>query len=262
MRCAETSAGEPLAATATVATRFLAVEHRDRWGREPLDDETALPAPVREAGQAFDGRVLLIRRPDRREGPTAAFVADVEEGGGTLRAAAASGLAGEPVAGPLFLVCTHGRRDRCCAQRGVPLYDALAPHIDDGLLWQSSHHGGHRFAANLLVLPAGIQLGRVGPAEAARVAATLAEGRIPLEHYRGRTLHSPRMQAADAAVRSHFRLERIVDVRPLSDDGEVVEVATPEVVVRVRVDERDGPVLPPSCGAEPEPTRHLVARIG
>ncbi len=47
-----------------------------------------------------------------------------------------------------FLSAFTGRRDRCCARLGVPLFDALAPHVDADRLWQSSHHGGHRFAAN------------------------------------------------------------------------------------------------------------------
>ena len=41
---------------------------------------------------------------------------------------------GSPGAGrgtaPLLLVCAHGRRDPCCARLGVPVYDALAPHVE------------------------------------------------------------------------------------------------------------------------------------
>lgn len=261
MRCADLSAGEPLAGTATVAGRFLLVEHRGRWGRDPLDDETALPAPARATARAFDGRTVLVRRPDRRSGPLAAMAARVDHGGGALLPADLPGHDELVTPGPLVLVCAHGRRDRCCAQRGAPLFDALLPHLDASSLWLSSHHGGHRFAANVLVLPWGVQLGRVEAAEAARVAALLLDRRIPLERFRGRTLDPPRMQAADVAVRRHLGIDGVADVRPLSDDGLTVELETPAGVVPVKVEEQDGPMLPMSCGAESEPTRRLVAHV-
>ncbi len=65
-----------------------------------------------------------------------------------------------------MLVCGHGTRDACCALRGTAVYSRLADHLGDDELWISSHQGGHRFATNVLVLPSGIQLGRV-PLESA-----------------------------------------------------------------------------------------------
>jgi len=260
VRCTELSAGEPLAGTATVATSFLVLEHRGRWGRDSVDD-TDLPDRMRLIVEGFNGRVILIRRPGRIGGPAASFKAEVTPGGGVLRALDATGHPSEPLPGPLLLVCVHGRRDRCCARLGVPLFDALASHIDPDRLWQSTHHGGHRFAANLLVLPFGIQLGRVAPQDAGEVAALLAEGRIPLASYRGRTLHSPRAQAADAEVRRALALDRIADVCLLRDVNGTVDLAVPDGIARVRVDEIEGPFLPASCGAEPEPTRRLVAQL-
>jgi hypothetical protein len=259
--CSELSSAEPLAGTATVATRFLLLEHRGRWGRDAVDD-TMHPPEVRVYAEAFEGRVLLIRRPGSNDAALAAYEAEVLPEGGTLRRLARPGdRAGDALAGQLLLVCTHGRRDACCARLGVPLHDALAPHVDEDRLWQSSHHGGHRFAANLLALPSGVQLGRVPPSEAAAVASQLATGRIPLGWYRGRTLDSSRCQAADAEVRRTLGLDRIADVRPVGDDGRTIEVAVPEGVVHVRVEETDGPLLPPSCGAEPEPSRRFVAHV-
>jgi hypothetical protein len=254
--CAELSAGEPLAGTATSATRFLMLEHRGRWGRDPLDPETDLPDALRTRADSFDGRVLLLRRPDRRDGDVATFVAEVTRDGGVLRDGS-----GRELTAPVILVCTHGRRDRCCARLGVPLFDALAGRVDPGRLWQSSHHGGHRFAANLLVLPHGVQLGRVAPEAAGEIASLLVEERIPLEHYRGRTLDTARGQAADAEVRRVLGLDGIGEVRPTADDGRVVDVEVPDGVVHVRVEEVEGLLLPASCGAEPEPSRRLVARL-
>ena len=150
--------------------------------------------------------------------------------------------------------------------RAVP--DAACPsttrcerHVPEDLLWRSSHQGGHRFAANVLALPHGIQLGRVGATEAAGVAAALAAGRIPLAHYRGRSLHAPEVQAADALVRNVEGLDRVGDVRLVEHAGDRVVLATPRAVLEVRVEERPGPALPASCGAEPEPTTSLTAAV-
>jgi Sucrase/ferredoxin-like len=203
--------------------------------------------------ESFDGRVLLIRRPDRRDETGYAYVAEVTpEGGALYRGTSPDSEQRET--GPLVLVCAHGRRDPCCARLGPPVYDALARELGGESVWHSSHHGGHRFAANVLVLPGGIQLGRVPPDDAALVATAIHEGRIPLPYYRGRTLDPPRAQAADATVRMTLSLDGIGDVRMLRDEEGIVELAVPAGVARVRVDEVPGPELPPSCGAASEAT--------
>jgi hypothetical protein len=263
------AAGVPLAGTATQAERFLVIEHAGPWGRDAVAD-SELPADVAEALLAFDGRVMLARRPGRPRATTTAFLAEVVEEGGTLRRFELARLddvrsieehGGTAVDGTLLLVCVHRRRDVCCARLGVPLFNALRPHVPHDRLWRSSHHGGHRFAANVLALPAGIQLGRVTPGEARRVAAALDEGRIPLEHYRGRTLHAPEVQAADAAVRSREGLDRLGDVRLVEHVGDRVVLSTPPGLVEVELERVPGPTLPASCGAEPEPTASFAATV-
>jgi hypothetical protein len=256
--CSELSAAEPLAGTATLATRFLLFEQRGAWGRDVLED-TALPAAIRAEAHAFDGRVLLMRRPDRRGDDGHAYRAEVTEEGGTLYRRRQADEEQQEDA-PLVLVCAHGRRDPCCARLGPPVYDALARELG-GRVWQSSHHGGHRFAANVLVLPNGVQLGRVPTDAAPSVAASIAAGRIPLAYYRGRTLHHPRTQAADAAVRSALGLDRVDAVRALGDKDGVVELSVPRGVARVGVEEAAGALLPASCGAAPGPTTSFETRI-
>jgi hypothetical protein len=159
-------------------------------------------------------------------------------------------------------VCAHGRRDACCARLGLPLFDALGPHVGSAQLWQSSHLGGHRFAPNLLALPFGLQLGRIPVAEAPVAAGALAAGRIPLEWYRGRTLYPAPVQAAEIAVRRALRLDGIGDLRLLSDTSGSVRFATCDGDVTVHVEERGGPAVPASCGAEPEPTTTWNASLG
>ncbi len=272
MSCATASvaAGAELPGTATRASRWLLVEHAGRWERDAAAGAGLHPS-VADALARFDGRVLLMRRPRTSPAAETVFHAETTEGGGVLRRLGLGGLAlpdatppedaGEVVAGPLVLVCVHGRRDPCCARLGPPTYDALGTHLDPQLLWQSSHHGGHRFAANVLVLPWGAQLGRVGPGEAAAVAAALRDGRIPLEHYRGRTLYDAPVQAAEVAVRRARALDRPGAVRLLDVDGRRVRFDTDAGELRADVEEHPGPVVPASCGDDPAPTTRFEVRV-
>ncbi|MEJ7714132.1 MAG: sucrase ferredoxin [Pyrinomonadaceae bacterium] len=45
---------------------------------------------------------------------------------------------------PLFLICTHGAHDKCCAKHGIPSYEALR-RAGEEAVWQSSHVGGRSF---------------------------------------------------------------------------------------------------------------------
>jgi hypothetical protein len=117
----------------------------------------------------------------------------------------------EPAEGPLFLVCTHGRRDVCCAERGRPLAQALAAAFPEPT-WESSHVGGDRFAGNVVAFPHGLYLGRVRPDEAGRMARAYAGGRVPLEHLRGRSCYPMPVQATELALRTQEGLDGLDDV--------------------------------------------------
>ncbi|HET6939683.1 MAG TPA: sucrase ferredoxin, partial [Nocardioides sp.] len=110
---------------------------------------------------------------------------------------------------PVFAVCTHGRHDICCAERGRPIAAGLAELVPQDT-WEASHIGGDRFAGNLLVLPYGLYFGRLEPDTARGVARLLAAGEIDLDHLRGRSGLATPLQAAEAALRRH------VDERGLS----------------------------------------------
>lgn len=265
---ASLAAGEPLSATASEGTSWLLVEVRGPWGKDAVAD-TGLPPPVRLWLGSFPGKVLFVRRPDRRRGVTLIRATAFEAGGearrhelGSLDEVAGVDLErGEPITGPVVLICAHGRRDACCARLGPALFDALAAQVAPDRLWQSSHLGGHRFAPNVLVLPYGVQLGRVPVARSGEVIELLASGRIPLDLYRGRTIHAPPVQAAEIAVRSATGRDGLADVQLIEHEGDRVTFSTPGGELAARVEERPGPVIPVSCGADPEPTVTWVARL-
>jgi hypothetical protein len=269
------AAGEALAGTASTIRRWLLVEHDGPWGADGLLD-ARLPDHVGHALAAVAdrsrARVLLIRRPAiSRDGSgpgVRCFAVDTREawlGRRTLaRIDDATDLdpldrsAFEEHAGPLVAICTHGRRDPCCAERGRPLAAAAAAAAAEPT-WECTHVGGDRFAGNLVAFPHGLVFGRVEAPEAAGLVAALREGRIaPLERYRGRTSLPFDVQAAEAALRRETGLDGIDDVRPVErvgDAGErVVTFATSAGTYRVRVARRDGVPMRLTChGPRDEP---------
>jgi sucrase/ferredoxin-like protein len=164
----------------------------------------------------------------------------------------------EPDPVPLFLVCTNGRRDPCCAERGRPL--ARAVHRTEGdRMWECSHIGGDRFAGNLVCLPHGLFFGRVEPHEAGDVTRRYRAGSIDLVHFRGRSTHGYPIQAGEAFVRQHRGLTGIDDVRFVGrrpdGDGVMATYAVPpdaRVDLRIRI-RRGEPPRRVTCHAV-EPT--------
>lgn len=107
---------------------------------------------------------------------------------------------GEIAHEPFYLVCTNGRRDPCCAQNGLPLFNALQDIAADHV-WQSSHVGGHRFAANVLAFPHGVYYGRVNLDEAQDLLDCGENSDLLIERYRGRACYEQHVQAAEAHLR-------------------------------------------------------------
>ncbi len=271
---ASRAAGEPLAGTALHATSWLLVEVPGPWPRD-VSDGASLPEQAREAVAAWlerfaPARLLFVRRPGRAAGGRLAFVARVEESRGEIRrfelespeelAACDLDGGGEMVDSSLVLVCGHGSRDRCCARRGTEVFGALVGELPDEGLWISSHQGGHRFAANALVLPSGIQLGRLDPGDAWQVIAGALAGRVDLRRYRGRACFPPPVQAAEHALRAELGLDELGALRLAGAEGSLVRFRTREGGAHaVHVEEVAGRAVPASCGAAPEPQRAFAA---
>ncbi len=266
---------EPLAGTAPVAPRWVCLEHRGAWPRDVGEHPDPAVAAFAARAAASGWRLLLIRRPGRRcadaEGrvyltdttPSVARTTQLTVAGPAELAAVplpASGpLPGLVVTDPLLLVCTHGRRDRCCALDGRALALAVgAGDIGEGDVWECSHLGGHRFAPTALVLPTGYLYGRldVSTAVSARKAAGLGEVEAAL--CRGRSTWSPAGQVAELAVRAATGL-RDADALTVVDGPPATVHAKDGRSWTVDVEPDDGPVRPASCGADAVPSRVLRA---
>lgn len=224
--------GEPLLGTAPVAAAsWLAVEHPGPWPVSGLpDDLPPVARAVVEAASEQGVRPQLVRRVGARRGAgSTVLLASVRGGDRWLErrvvgdlteladldvAALAAGRRpgfGTEATDPVLLVCTHGKRDVCCARRGRPIaaaLDALLP----GLVWETNHVGGDRFAANVVTLPHGSYSGGVTAEAVPAVAQAALTGGVVLEHLRGIAGTPSVVQAAEVVVRRQLGLTGLDEV--------------------------------------------------
>jgi len=276
------AAGAALAGTASKHARWLLLEHPGGWGRDAVR-ESGLPPAVADALAGAEGfGVLLLRRALRRAvGPRRVVLAGrdahgawLEEHvlarpeelleGDLLARAAAGGERRDPAAlAPLWLACTHGKRDACCARLGRPAARRLRELRPDAA-WECSHLGGHRFAPTVLALPHGLAFGHAGPAVLSGIVAAVERGEVPLERLRGRAGEHPAAQVAEVAVRRREGLLRLADVAveatEVDGDRAVVRLRTALGARTVRLREVEAATaLRTSCTGAPERTRSWVA---
>lgn len=225
-RCSEFS-DEDLPGTAKPMTLFLAVEHLSGWGHDIMDDDVLgeLAAPLARvlkdncasmqfirkpgrAGQYRDERKLYIARTDHGTCYTTR-ISGIEDLLSLDIPALADGTWGTctlpprdvvRVDHPIMLVCTHGKRDRCCAIKGRPLAAGMQSCFFGDEVWETSHAKGHRFAPTMILLPWGYSYGRLSTAQAVDAVTVSAQGKMYLTGLRGRGCWDAPGQAAEIAV--------------------------------------------------------------
>lgn len=271
------TAGEPLFATAPErATTWLLVEHPGPWPSEGVP--AGMPAEVERvwhaAGEA-GVRWQWIRPVDgRRHSPATVFVARTVPGEcwmerrvvDDLRALAELDVTamadgrppgfGAGVDQRVVLVCTHGRRDVCCARLGRPVAVRLDGRLP-GLVWETTHVGGHRFAANVVTLPDGSYHGGITAVDVDRLADSVSAGRVIPARLRGRSGLSAAAQAADYYARIRLGVLRVDAVVPVAEEA----VGT-RGMRRVELDVDGGRYavyIRPRMVAEPRPTSCAAA---
>lgn len=291
---------ESLPGTAKSGKLFVALEHPYGWSRDILDggvfgDE--LTARIKAWLAERGGSLQLIRKSGRLgQAPCAGVTMYIAhcppgvgfggagEGGGAGRpgprlermtVAGAEEMIGldirlgrptdgaEEVDGPLLLVCTHGKRDVCCALKGRPLAAALSERHPGTVVWETSHTKGHRFAASVLLMPWGYSYGRLNEEAGDALVRAALRGEYFHPGNRGRGLHGPRGQVAELAVARELLTagEQLFfgELAVLESDEGVVVVHSDGRSWHVTLEQRDVEGVVSSCGDAPKTGRVWVA---
>ncbi len=291
--CSECSllVGEQLFGSAPRADVWILLEYTGQWNYKALP-QSDLPDAIKAQIDGWMSRLphpkfQFIRQQDAAEaGSITLFVALAREqrpllfefeldAYADLLAIDVPALAANPSAyqaylrqSPIFTVCVNGRRDIACAKYGTPVYNALSQAAGvNG--WQTTHMGGHRFAATMACLPSGVVYGRVQADDAAEIVEHTLAGRIVTRNLRGRSCYDAPVQAADYYLRGILGVDTLHGVEYLGREatGEsswTVRFHTPRdrqnYAVRLESTLSDWTVYESSGDAErrPMPQFHLI----
>jgi len=265
-------------ATASQVHGWVLVEVRGAWGEDAIHRSALgehVPADWKDQlkrrhvravcirshlrAQAQNVRLYAcgVRRPGRGAAPLwtrdVPSLADVVTAMDDLRLHRDEATGWRRVDHKIILVCTNSRHDQCCANRGRPLIRALRDTRWADQVWECSHIGGDRFAANVVVLPDSIYFGRVEPDSVLPLLEMLDDGRIDLDRFRGRTSLSLSEQAVEHFVRHELGVDGLdaVAIEGRGGDG-AFDVRVGERSARVRIERRMVSVTEPlTCHGRP-----------
>jgi hypothetical protein len=256
--------------TAPRVASWLLVEYPGVWRSEAIrESDLSCEARDRLTNLGRSCRCLFIRQSHDGKIPLSCFAVDSKEIAPAMRrhsfssydeVSLAGSSEGETVAGPVFLVCTHGNHDKCCSKFGLPVYELLRQVAGDRV-WQCSHVGGDRFAANIICFPHGVYYGHVNLADVSRIVEAHTRGKIHLQNYRGRCCYTRCDQVAEYFVRAQSGILGLEDLRLTSSSGMTAQFASAGGFHQVEFREKSGLSQVLTCkseGSKPVPQYELV----
>ena len=274
---------EPLPGTAKPGSVYVLFEWPEAWPRDVMGDAalgeelTAKLAPMLEA---HDATLLLIRHPTREgrhisdhhlylvfadEAVTEVKHVDSPDELLELDLSGPGRNGAECRERPLLLICTHAKRDRCCAVKGRPLLNELHARYPFGpgndVVWETSHIKGHRFAPTMLLLPWAYSFGRMNIEATDAMLADASEGRYFVPGNRGRGTLGPAEQMAELAVAAEVpgaRYGQFEVAASGGDSAQVTDTASGQVY-EVQLEQRPVSGVVDSCGKPPKESTAWVA---
>lgn len=128
---------------------------------------------------------------------------------------------------PQLFICTHGRHDKCCAKFGQVVFQEFQKEISSQQanidLWESTHLGGHRFAATGITFPSSNMYGRMMAEDVPVLVEYILHDRVFAPYYRGKANLSPVEQVAEAFAhqisfsQNKALLVKIQEMKEISD---------------------------------------------
>ena len=226
--------------SAKQGSAYVLFEWPSGWSRDVLDGNTfskeltsKLKSKIKQAGKGTG--LQLIRRPGREGRVVGQFhrcylvwadqavmelvLLNGPEDILNLDLSGPGKNGGEIVEKPMLLVCTHGKRDVCCAVKGRPLAAELNEHFGASVVWEASHMKGHRFAAVSLLMPWAYSFGRLNADAGKQLVNAAMKGEYFFPGNRGNGQLAPRAQVAELAV-----AQQLIDAGEALHYGELTAV--------------------------------------
>ena len=209
---------EDIFATASYFTKLLLVEYNFPWPEDPLTNNL-LPQEVNDYLLHFKkasraNRVLFVKNKQKANLQINVFainnlweqpytnhfiLTDHKELLNFSETALFSQTHENKFPELMYLVCTNGKRDKCCSKFGVPIFKQLSQLA--GNVWECTHVGGDRFAPNVLALPYCIFYGALSIEDLPALVELTNGQKIFLKKYRGRSCNTMIEQAAEYYLR-------------------------------------------------------------
>jgi len=274
---------EPLPGTAKPGSVYVLFEWPEAWPRDVMGDAalgeelTAKLAPMLEA---HDATLLLIRHPTREgrnisdhhlylvfadEAVTEVKHVDSPDELLELDLSGPGRNGAERRERPLLLICTHAKRDRCCAVKGRPMVNELHARHPFGpgndMVWETSHIKGHRFAPTMLLMPWAYSFGRMNVEATDAMLTDASEGLYFVPGNRGRGTLGPVEQVAELAVAAEVpgACYGQFDVAASDDGSALVTDTASGQVYEVQLEQRPVSGVVDSCGKPPKESTAWVA---
>ncbi len=274
---------EPLPGTAKPGSVYVLFEWPEAWPRDVMGDAalggelTDQLAPMLDE---HDATLLLIRHPTREgrnisdhhlylvfadEGVTEVMHVDGPEALLDLDLSGPGRNGAVKRDRPLLLICTHAKRDKCCAVKGRPLVNALHERHPFGpgndVVWETSHIKGHRFAPTMLLMPWTYSFGRMNVEATEAMLAAAGDGLYFVPGNRGRGTLAPIEQVAELAVAAEVpgaHYGQFAVAAGSSGSVVVTDTASGEVF-EVELEQRTVHGVVDSCGKAPKEGEAWVA---
>ncbi|ANE03304.1 sucrase ferredoxin [Corynebacterium crudilactis] len=278
LRCSDINV-EPLPGTAKTGAGFVLLEHAGPWSHDILDGGTfdlELTAALKKHLKASNMGLQLLRKPGREgrnvekhnlflvfseasiiehlELDAPADILDLDLSGPGKNNA-------QRMDEPMLLICTHSKRDVCCALKGRPLAAAVEPQFGPLHVWEASHTKGHRFAPSMLLMPWNYSYGQLNEAETVQLFQGALANKLFLPGNRGRGTYDARGQVAEIAVAEAFgEAVQPASLQVQLEENSVVVTHPEGRSWSVELDRIEVEGVVSSCGDQPKTGKAWVAR--
>lgn len=200
--------GEPLAGAGSAAKRYILLHWPRAHWRVPRTQSYAMPSMLADAittANAAGLHVALVDGDDIALSCDNINIAQIEPQKAAqliCELAAGNMLEGERDNRITIVCCTDAKQDPCCARYGFATWKALKAQADPQhfRILQSTHLGGCRFAASVIVLPQRARYSRLQPENIASFLEHIKNGKPYLPAYRGNPILDTLSQVAEYAA--------------------------------------------------------------